>query len=222
MECRNREIGPNPGRNPKKVGAMEAEKLSRFPWCMYPPPVNALRMAKGPEAEALVIPTLGTSFQVERSRIGRLTEVVQSTEVAKPPFRYWVTVIESPSSGVSRSGTRNVVEYRPLELLSTMLTELFQTKEPNRIGGPGWKGESRVLPVIVLESRPPVVPGTSSLGSGVLKLVALVKERFGDQVIQVPRSSSLGVSVSDGSCISPLPSEMFCRRWPPSAKFPQA
>src|ERR1041385_2762799 len=155
MECRNREIGPNPGRNPKKVGAMEAEKLSRFPWCTYPPPVNALRMAKGPEAEALVIPTLGTSFQVERSRIGRLPEVVQSTDVANPPFRYWVTLIESLGSGVSRSGTRNVLEYRPLESLSTMLTELFQTKEPNRIGVASWKVESRVLPSWRVESRPP-------------------------------------------------------------------
>src|ERR1051325_6726006 len=125
MECRNRPIGPNPGKNPKKVGAMEAEKLSRLPWCTYPPPVNALRMAKGPEADALVIPTLGTSFQVERSRIGRLTEVVQSTDVANPPFRYWVTLIESLGSGVSRLGVRNGVEYRPLERLSTMLPGLF-------------------------------------------------------------------------------------------------
>src|ERR1041385_4710124 len=196
MECRNREIGPNPGRNPKKVGAMEAEKLSRFPWCTYPPPVNALRIANGPEAEALVIPTLGTSFQVERSRIGRLTEVVQSTDVANPPFRYWVPLIESLGSGGSGLGGRS--------------------------GVASWKVESRVLPSWRVESRPPAGFGTTSTGSGVLKLVALVKERFGDQVIQVPRSSSLGVSVSDGSSMSPPPSEMFCRRWPPSARLPQA
>ena len=79
-----------------------------------------------------------------------------------------------------------------------------------------------MLPSWAVESRPPAVRGVTSSGSGVLKLSALVKERFGDQVTQLPRSSSLGVSVSDGSCISPLPSEMFCRRWPPSAKLPQA
>src|ERR1041385_8018258 len=129
MECRNREIGPNPGRNPKKVGAMEAEKLSRFPWCTYPPPVNALRVANGPRAEAGGIPPRGRGCQGERSRIGRLTEVVQSTDVANPPFRYWVTLIESLGSGVSRLGVRNGVEYRAEESLSTMLTELFQTNE---------------------------------------------------------------------------------------------
>src|ERR1041385_8115049 len=100
---RNRANGPMPPRKPKNVGARPRLKLSRFPCCTKRPPVNEFRTANGP-GPVFAIPTLGLSFQLERNMIGRPIAVLQSTEVLKPPRRYWVTVIDSLGSGVSGLG----------------------------------------------------------------------------------------------------------------------
>src|SRR3990172_1970590 len=100
---------------------------------MKRPPVRALRTANGPGV-ALEIPSVGWSFQVECNRIGRLSAVVQLKVVPNPPLRYWVTVIESSGSGVSRLGTRNDTSLRPVESASTRSSESGRLNEPIRIG----------------------------------------------------------------------------------------
>src|ERR1051325_9237266 len=136
---RNRANGPMPPRKPKNVGARPRLKLSRFPCCTKRPPVNG----PGP---VFAIPTLGLSFQLERNMIGRPIAVLQSTEVLKPPRRYWVTVIESLGSGVSGLGARNDVWNRPVESPSTIRIELLQVNVPNRSGVWSEKVDIRVFP----------------------------------------------------------------------------
>src|SRR5213596_271081 len=43
-----RAIGPNPGKNPNKVGDRPALNCSRFPCCTQSPPVNWFRTMNGP------------------------------------------------------------------------------------------------------------------------------------------------------------------------------
>src|ERR1041384_797007 len=217
---RNRANGPMPPRKPKNGGPRPRLKLSRFPCCTKRPPVNEFRTANGP-GPVFAIPTLGLSFQLERNMIGRPIAVLQSTEVLKPPRRYWVTVIESLGSGVSGLGARNEVWNRPVESPSTIRIELLQVNVPNRSGVWSEKVEIRVFPTCEVVSTAPPTPGTRSGARGVWNPIWLVKERFGDQVSQLATSSSLGLRVSEGSSMVPLPSVMLSWRLPPMSRLPQ-
>ena len=54
---------------------------SRLPWWMNRPPVNWLRIAKGPAVVVLRIAMPGWSFHVPENSCGRLIPVCQSTVV---------------------------------------------------------------------------------------------------------------------------------------------
>src|SRR5256714_13741867 len=88
MECRMRDSGPTPGKKPKNVGDTLALKARRLPCRTYWPPVNWLRIMKGPPLVALRIPTLGCSFQVLVKNDGRLMLDVQLTRDSNvSPYR---------------------------------------------------------------------------------------------------------------------------------------
>ncbi len=78
-----RSSGPNPGKNPKNVGAIAAPNASRFPWVTNAPSVNWLRMAVGPCDVLFTTLMLGCSFHEFVKSVGRLNPVDQSTVVWK-------------------------------------------------------------------------------------------------------------------------------------------
>ena len=111
---------------------------------------------------------------------------------------------------------------RPVESLSVISTRFCHWKEPNRSGVVRLSVVSRLRPVRPSVSTPVSAPGTViRRSSGVLNDVWLLIRRSGDQVTDGPKSSGLGLSVRVGKLISPLPSLMFCRRLPPTVRFPQ-
>src|SRR5688572_921272 len=107
-------------------------------------------------------PMLGTSFQVDWKKIGRLKLVGDSTEEPNPAWRNRVRV--------SVLAIRKLDEKRPRESLSSTRTEFCQLKLQSRSGVSSEKTESRVLPVSGIESSPPRVSGTTRVPSGDLKL----------------------------------------------------
>src|SRR3989442_120856 len=74
-----RAIGPNPGKNPNKVGDRPALNCIRLPFCTQSPPVKWFRTMNGPADVWFTIAIPGCSFHVPVNSDGRLSPVCQST-----------------------------------------------------------------------------------------------------------------------------------------------
>src|SRR5512135_2226017 len=106
MLCRIRETGPKPGKKPNSVGEADIPNVRRFPCTTNAPSVWAFRTAKAPEV-ALVMPSVGVSFQLLRASRGRLIPVSQLISVENLLASTWLKVTESVGSGVRSLGRRS-------------------------------------------------------------------------------------------------------------------
>src|SRR4026208_481139 len=168
--CRILENPRMPGSTAKKVGEIEAPRLSRLPWWTKPPPVSVLRMANGAAAREFAMPGVGTHFQGELNRNGNRIWVVRSNVVLKPPLWNCVTVMESSGSAVSVLGILKVLEERPVESRSATWIRSGSLKPPIRNGVSRSKLDTRELPVRSVVSTSPGPAGVNSVPRGVLKL----------------------------------------------------
>src|SRR5687767_14613930 len=77
MAWRNRETGPNPGINAKRVGDMLSPARARLDWCTNRPPLSSVRTQKGPGC-TLSNDNDGVRLNVPCPMLGRLKPLRQS------------------------------------------------------------------------------------------------------------------------------------------------